>query len=78
MSYDGGAIEVPHADWPVYPSGQGWESALRSLAAFPLSTRFRQIDEIDRCLLFVAVGEEKCLKPQDDLFDSRWFHVAVG
>ena len=77
MEYDGGTIEVLHADWPVYPAGHGWNLALKSLAVFPSNVRFLQIDDIDQCLLFVAAGTGSCLEPKGDLTDPRWFHVAV-
>jgi len=76
MRYENGA-EILHADWPVYPAGHGWCIALHSLAVFPANTRFRQIDEIDKCFLCVAVGAGSCLEPEGDLYDQRWFHVAV-
>jgi len=77
MEYDGGRIEVLHADWPVYPAGHGWNLALKSLAVFPSNVRFIQIDDNDQCLLFVAAGSGSCLHPMGDLTDPRWFHVAV-
>ncbi len=77
MSYGHGSIEVLHADWPAYPSGHGWQLALRSLAGFPSTVRFRQIDDIDQCILFVAVGRGSCLEPRDDLYDAKLFHVAI-
>lgn len=76
-SYADGSIEVLHADWPVYPFGHGWQLALRSLAAFPQEIRFLEVDDIDQCLLVVAVGSGPCLEPKDDLYDSKLFHVAV-
>jgi hypothetical protein len=69
--------EVLHADWPVYPGGHGWIVALKSLAVFPPNVRFLQISDIDQCLLLVAVGSGSCLEPKGDLFDPKWFHVAV-
>lgn len=77
MEYEGGGIEVLHADWPVYPGGHGWSIALRSLAVFPSNVRFVQISDIDQCLLFVAIGSGSCLEPKGDLYDPKWFHVAV-
>jgi len=77
MQYDAGTFDVLHADWPVYPAGHGWQLALRSLAVFPPNVRFRPIDDIDKCLLFVAAGTGSCLEPKGDLHDPRWFHVAV-
>jgi hypothetical protein len=61
----------------VYPAGHGWQLALRSLAVFLPNTRFRQIDSIDECFLCVAVGAGSCLEPEGDLYDQRWFQVAV-
>lgn len=62
-----------HADWPMYPEEHGEELALVWLSSFPTGTRFRKIDDIDRCLLFVA--DLKNTKP--DPFDDWNFHVAV-
>src|SRR5688572_25967432 len=48
-----GNIIAIHADWPVYPIGIGWEIALQSIGGFPFSTEFYEIDDIDKCLLFM-------------------------
>ena len=48
----GGIIAI-HADWPTYPGGIGWEIALRELGYFPKGTNFYQIDDIDKCMLFI-------------------------
>jgi hypothetical protein len=77
IQYDNGNIEVLHADWPVYPAGHGWRVALQSLAVFPAKVRFQRLDDIDQCYLFVAVGTGPCLEPVGDLYEGRWFHVAV-
>lgn len=79
MHYDQGGIlfEVLHADWPVYPKGHGWRLALQSLAVFPTDVHFEKIDDIDRCFLLVAVGSGPSLVPRGDLYDPKWFHVAV-
>jgi hypothetical protein len=77
LSYKGGGFEVLHADWPAYPAGHGWELALRCLAVFPQGVRFRQLDDIDQCRLFIAVGSGPCLEPIGDLYDQKWFHVAI-
>jgi hypothetical protein len=79
MAYGGGSLifDVLHADWPVYPAGHGWALALCSLAVFPSDVRFRKVDEIDQCLLFIAVGAGPCLEPRNDFYDSKWFHVST-
>jgi hypothetical protein len=77
MEYEDGSIEILHADWPVYPAGHSSKVVLQSLAMFPQAVHFQQIDDIDRCLLLVATGSGPCLVPQGDLFDEKWFHVAV-
>jgi len=48
----GGIIAI-HADWPMYPSGIGWEVALRALGNFPKDTKFFEVDDIDRCKLLI-------------------------
>jgi hypothetical protein len=48
-----GVIAV-HADWPMYPFEHGWAEALLALGSLPSATRFFQIDNIDKCFLFVA------------------------
>lgn len=68
-----GVIAI-HADWPIYPIDHGIASALRGLASYPLGTRFRLIDDIDRCALLVA---EDFLVPDTEVTDSRNWHVAV-
>jgi len=49
----GGIIAI-HADWPIYPSGIGWEIALRTLGNFPEGTNFYEIDDIDMCKLLIS------------------------
>jgi hypothetical protein len=69
-----GVIAI-HADWPAYPAEHGWDVALEAFGMFPRGTSFKAIDDIDRCLLFVAQieGEGSNLDPLDD----RHFHVAA-
>lgn len=68
----GGIIAI-HADWPIYPTGIGWEIALRSLGNFPEGTQFYEIDDIDRCKLLII--EE----PVDnvDYYNYKYYHVAI-
>jgi len=68
-----GVIAI-HADWPIYPEEHGVELALLWLTAFPQETRFKPIDDIDRCILLMAdmKGSNKA-----DTFDKRNLHVAV-
>lgn len=61
------------ADWPMYPTGYGWELALEMLGSFPEGTDFREIDDVDRCKLLIA----GTLKPGQDPFDEQLFHVAA-
>lgn len=79
MEYEGGELlfETLHADWPVYPAGHGWQIALKSFACFPPNVLFQQIDDMDQCYLFVVLGNGPCLVPRGDLYDPKWFHVAV-
>jgi len=67
-----GVIAI-HANWPAYPEEHEWELPLLWLSIFSLRTKFIAIDDIDRCVLFVAVL--KCNKP--DHFDEKNFHLAV-
>ena len=68
-----GVIAI-HAEWPIYPVDHGLGSALRGLASYPLGTRFRLIDDIDRCALLVA---EDFLVLNTNVTDSRNWHVAA-
>lgn len=68
-----GVIAI-HADWPAYPAEHGWEVGLVSLGSFPRETQFVAIDDIDRCVLFLATGQTKF---EANPFDSRNFHVAA-
>jgi len=68
----GGIIAI-HADWPMYPSGIGWQIALRTLGNFPKGTKFYEIDDIDRCKLLVN-QDPKTLKAP---FDSKHYHIAI-
>jgi hypothetical protein len=62
-----------HADWPNYPAGEGSGFALAAFGRFPPGTDFELIDDIDRCVLFIASQ----YKTHPDIFDSRNFHVAA-
>ena len=31
---------IIHADWPAYPRGIGWKSALKSLVSYPIGMKF--------------------------------------
>src|SRR5579864_4126301 len=48
-----GNIIAIHADWPMYPSGIGWEVALKAMGNFPKGTAFYEIDDIDGCKLLI-------------------------
>jgi hypothetical protein len=62
-----------HADWPAYPMGDTWQSALINFGSFPNGTVFAPIDYIDRSVLFRVLGFAENL----DEYDERGFHVAV-
>ncbi len=51
---DQSIIIAIHANWPTYPCEPGGGHALFDLAQFPRETRFVQVDDIDRCILFEA------------------------
>lgn len=68
-----GVIAI-HADWPIYPEEHGADLALLWLTIFPRSTKFKRIDDIDRCSLFLA--DVKCSNRADP-FDERNFHLAI-
>jgi hypothetical protein len=66
-------VALIHADWPMYPVEHGAEIALASLISFPKGTSFEPIDDIDKCVLFVAKG----YGPDSQPFDAQAFHVAI-
>jgi hypothetical protein len=68
-----GVIAI-HADWPMYPEEHGADLALLWLTALPQGTRFKRLDDIDRCNLFIA--DVKCTN-RANAFDERNLHVAV-
>lgn len=68
----GGIIAI-HANWPMYPSGIGWEIALITLGYFPKQTIFYEIDDIDRCKLLINQEPHKL----NDPFDSNHYHIAL-
>ena len=67
-----GVIAI-HSDWPMYPFEHGWEEALIALGSLPGATRFFQIDDIDKCFLFVAGP----VPAQQDPLGERFSHVAA-
>jgi hypothetical protein len=68
-----GGFTAIHADWPNYPSGSGWEIALRTFGYFPKETEFYKIDDIDTVVLFINENP-KSLK---DCFDYKYYHIAI-
>jgi hypothetical protein len=62
-----------HADWPAYPWEHGWEEALLTLGEFPVGTKFRCQENIDRCCLFVA--DE--IPGQYSFRRGTKFHIAI-
>lgn len=54
LGFTSAGVVAIHADWPVYPVEHGWLVALASLGSFPDGTAFSPLDDIDRCLLFLA------------------------
>lgn len=67
-----GVIAI-HADWPVYPAEHGWQVALETLGNFPEGMLFKQLDDIDRCYLFLGGAPLN----KKDLYDERNLHVAI-
>lgn len=68
-----GEIFAIHADWPNYPSGIGWEIALKTLGNFPEGTKFYEIDDIDRCKLLINLNPKKL----NDNYDEKHYHSAI-
>ncbi|MEO9871178.1 hypothetical protein [Ekhidna sp.] len=62
-----------HADWPIYPPGMGWKLALTTMANFPNGTSFYQIDDIDKCILFVDSDPGNLT----DVYDYKNYHLAM-
>ncbi|KAA5534559.1 hypothetical protein F0919_08025 [Taibaiella lutea] len=68
----GGVIAI-HADWPNYPSGIGWQFALKALGNFPSNTTFYEIDDIDRCKLLINQSPLNLSNP----CDIKYYHLAI-
>jgi len=68
----GGIIAI-HADWPNYPSGIGWEIALKTLGNFPDGTKFYEISDIDRCKLLINLYPKNLKDP----YDEKYYHSAI-
>lgn len=68
-----GNIIAIHANWPIYPAGIGWEIALRALGNFPIGTKFYEVDDIDKCQLFLNREVDYLANPTD----SKLYHVAI-
>ena len=71
LGYDG--IIAIHADWPIYPSGIGWEIALRMMGNFPKGTVFYEIDDIDRCKLLI----NKPPTQLKDFYHKSHYQIAI-
>jgi hypothetical protein len=70
----GSLLTIHHADWPAYPQGADFHETLFQFTAFPKSTGFVVIDDIDRSLLMIADVPSSHLS---DPFDARNFHIAA-
>lgn len=70
----GGIISAIHADWPTYPCEPGGGHALFDLAQFPRGTRFVQVDDIDRCILFEARDYGEGNPQSKDKFHAAAWH----
>ena len=64
--------EALHANWPAYPVGHGVDHALDTLCNLPPGTRFTAIDDIDQCLLLLAMDHHKA-----DEYNADHHHAAV-
>jgi hypothetical protein len=74
LGYQENGVILIHADWPMYPVGVGWQFALSSLGRFPQGTKFERIDDIDRCILFLAnYSAARAVDP----FHANGNHVAL-
>lgn len=70
----GTLLTIHHADWPAYPQGDDFRTALLQLTAFPPGTDFQVIDNIDRSALLIArVRGAK----HDVPLSRRNFHIAI-
>lgn len=70
----GNLLTVHHADWPAYPQGDDFRTALLQLTAFPAGTEFKAVDHIDKSALFIACVPGAKL---DHPFSANNFHIAV-
>jgi hypothetical protein len=69
-----GVIAI-HADWPLYQLDHGVMTALESFGSYPAGTRFRLLDDIDRCALFVrepAADGADAFDPQKSWHAVAW------
>jgi hypothetical protein len=73
LGFTSKGIIAIHADWPAYPEEHGWQIPLMWFSIFPPRTKFVAVDDIDRCVLFLA--DLKNNRP--DQFNEKNFHVAV-
>ena len=69
----GSFVVLIHADWPAYPAPGGGAGALLDFGQFPEGTTFKPIDDIDECVLFVAIDSAH----DGALWSEGAFHVAV-
>ena len=67
--------EALHADWPAYPVGHGLDHALDTLCNLPPGTRLTAIDDIDQCLLLVAMDHRK--QDEADEYHADHHHTAL-
>ncbi|GAB3026605.1 hypothetical protein [Spirosoma pulveris] len=68
-----GGIMAIHADWPIYPNGIGWQFALKAMGNYPKGTNFYEIDDIDRCKLFISQDPKQLKDPSD----AKYYHVGI-
>jgi hypothetical protein len=77
--HDGSFVIAIHANWPTYP-GPGKGNALYDMCQFPHGTAFSPIDDIDRCVLFIASSDlpNKGNRSKDNFYIAAWHSDLIA
>jgi hypothetical protein len=73
-----GGYILLHVDWPVYPSGIGWEQALYDLCQFPRGSVFFELENTGSYSLFSLGDYSEKMDPFDEnLLHAAFFHKSL-
>lgn len=62
---------------PIFPTGEGWLSALRTIANFPFPTKLYELEDIVGLKLLMNIPPSNIRSSKGDPYDEKYYHCAV-